>query len=794
MGCSSWCGCKRANGQGTVENMDVNEVNNSDIEADGGNYGELEVKWASGISQRLHLMKFTELISVKTQLRLMFYEENTEDFNHEMFLHGRYLIAPKERPLRQFDRLASAQITIFSGKQVLAVSQVKRSWVKRFSKNGKLSMSVHTKKGWIYYEQPLWVPLERPTMMGCSFRIIFIRSIRRTTLGRAEGETNSVSYNGCVPRNLAVHALYSRKPPQALVKEHFSKHAEAIIWACNMYMEGARVGYALECRANSRDEHIEGSSTGFKIMLQSSFRSLWRHFQIRVLIAADSRAEVNLLSYDTIVIIPHRNSNSKNESNNDPLRNPLFHPASPISKPVNDEAAGTYFYPKVTQKPIISIQLPSSSSPSFFFFKSQGNLLNRRSIPLEYVKRCNDVVPASTAEPSALFQFLYLSRPSTSNWYYTGGDSIFSQLNPATDVLKSATFHARFSQDYLDMKENLDVSKANGGLCSVNVHRRISWDEKNVVRCCCGFEFRDFLNGASVGECSIKFSLRYPRSVWEVSPGLKNVRFKIRVYRAYKYQPYGLLSMSNVSADHLSNNDGRLNISYEISYSYRSSDGRILDRGFVISSEGIYDRHSGVLCMVGCSQLQFRLLQLTWSERQSYESLKGLWEAERKTPFLQPRQRRLPFKNNFYQQSSFWSDLKSYGGSVVDGFLLPQIVFNMFSNSNKNALAASFYLGTTLVRLLPHAYDLYRAHSFSGYLDLSYIYANHKMDLYSTAWDIIIPSGGLLFSIFISLQQRFGGQCLLPKRFRTDAVYERVSVDNSEELQGESVQKNFYSL
>ncbi|KAE8719927.1 putative ubiquitin-conjugating enzyme E2 24 [Hibiscus syriacus] len=90
-------------------------------------------------------------------------------------------------------------------------------------------------------------------------------------LGRAEGETNSVSYNENAFLVTWQSMLYIlRKPPQhfeALVKEHFSKHAEAIIWACNMYMEGARVGYALECRANSRDEHIEGSSTGFKIML-----------------------------------------------------------------------------------------------------------------------------------------------------------------------------------------------------------------------------------------------------------------------------------------------------------------------------------------------------------------------------------------------------------------------------------------------------------------------------------------------------------------------------------------------
>ncbi|KAE8716953.1 Glucan synthase-like 1 isoform 1 [Hibiscus syriacus] len=928
----------------------------------------------------------------------------------------------------------------------------------------------------------------------------------------------------------------------------------------------------------------------------------------------------------------------------------------------------THFYPSSHSKPHNFHPVPFLFVVIVFLLQFPKTISSIASqIPLEHIQHCNDVVPASTAEPSA-----FSSSPSLSHnldfkiGYYSGGDSIFSQPNPATDVLKSATFHARFSQDYLDSNksriykvngklvlqipkslvisssgggvlnphrglrrtfrirgpkipsvvdremqrfslggfwsestgrlcmigsgmsngnagkfrtfnvvlklnystssnisgslisgvlqsldsehslsyfepvsllgvrsfgnyqfslldngkgrsclsegENLDVSKANGGLCSVIVHRRIrenadlldfrnsssisaffpfdpnttliaegAWDEKKNGVCgvsCRVSNFRDSLNGASVGDCSIKFSLRYPevfslrnrdsivgeiwsdkskddpsyfdmirlRSVWEVSPGLKNVpglRYEYtevdsarRIYASknvaehkgktypigdsidmrfemmlidskgeaawgvanplfvgdqpYKYQPYGLLSMSTVSAAHLSNNDSRLlNISYEISYSYRSSDGRILDRGFVISSEGVYDRHSGVLCMVGCSQLQvryenhssiknnsmdcdilvtaqfsplnsaekyrvkgtikstrfkldplyfgpislssksfyagqakesiwrmdleitmvlisntlaclfvglqlfhvkkhpevlpfisvlmlialtlghmiplllnfealfvpnhnqqqnaflqsggwlevneiivravtmvafllqFRLLQLMWSERQSDESLKSLWEADRKvlyislplyltggliawfahlwknthqTPFLQPHQRRLPFKNHFYHQTSFWSDLKSYGGLVVDGFLLPQIVFNMFSNSNKTALAASFYLGTTLVRLLPHGYDLYRAHSFSGYLDLSYIYANHKMDLYSTAWDIIIPSGGLLFSIFICLQQRFGGQCLLPKRFRTDAVYEKVSVDNSEELQGESVQRNFYSL
>ncbi|XP_022715877.1 uncharacterized protein LOC111275048 [Durio zibethinus] len=603
-----------------------------------------------------------------------------------------------------------------------------------------------------------------------------------------------------------------------------------------------------------------------------------------------------------------------------------------------------------------------------------------------------------------------------------------------------------------------------------------AWDEKKNRVCgvaCRVLNFRNSLTRASVGDCSIKFSLRYPkvlslrnrdslvgkiwsdkseddpsyfekvkfRSVWEVSPGLKGVpglkyeytevdgarrscaNKNIAKHKGKTYpdgnsmgmsfemsvidgkgesawgnvnplfvgdQPYGLLPVSTESAVHLNNNESRLlNISYEISYTYHSSNAPSLSREVEISAEGIYNRHYGILCMVGCKHvrnynqnlikddsldcdivvtvqfspinsaekyrvkgtiestrtksdplyfgpislssksfyteqakesiwrmdleitmvlisntlacvfvglqlfyvkkhpevlpfisvlmlivltlgymiplllnfeamfvtnhnqqnaflesggwlevneiivravtmvaflLQFRLLQLTWSGRQGDESQKGLWDAEKKvlyislplyvsggliawfvhqwknshhSPFLQPHQKGLqmiPVQQHFYQLRSFWSDLKSYGGLVLDGFLLPQVVFNILSISNEKALATSFYIGSTLVRLLPHAYDLYRAHSSSGYLDLSYIYANHKMDFYSTAWDIIIPCAGMLFAIVIFLQQRFGGQFILPKRFRKDAVYEKVCVDNSEELQGESVQKNFYSL
>ncbi|CAN1219108.1 hypothetical protein LINPERPRIM_LOCUS1520 [Linum perenne] len=200
--------------------------------------------------------------------------------------------------------------------------------------------------------------------------------------------------------------------------------------------------------------------------------------------------------------------------------------------------------------------------------------------------------------------------------------------------------------------------------------------------------------------------------------------------------------------------------------------------------------------------LQFRLLQLTWSSRQAVESRKSLWLSERRVLYLSlpiyavggviawyahnwrnsHSRPYLRLRARMYQQHYPWDDLKSYAGLILDGFLLPQIVFNLFLNSSENALSMAFYLGATVVRLVPHAYDLYRAHSSPWYLDLSYIYANHRQDFYSTFWNIVIPIGGLLFAAIIYLQQRFGGRIILPKRFRGTFGYEKVPTVNSEEM------------
>ncbi|XP_050231111.1 uncharacterized protein LOC126680106 [Mercurialis annua] len=192
--------------------------------------------------------------------------------------------------------------------------------------------------------------------------------------------------------------------------------------------------------------------------------------------------------------------------------------------------------------------------------------------------------------------------------------------------------------------------------------------------------------------------------------------------------------------------------------------------------------------------LQFRLLQLVWSAKPSDENKKASWIAEKKTLYvclplfvvsgliaLSINWKNYKFgeemnsRRRFYsQQQSLWTDFTSYAGLVLDGFLFPQIVFNIFRNSREYTLSCFFYIGTTLVRILPHGYDLYRTQYSSDNFEWSYMYADHSADYYSTAWNVMIPLVGLLFAAIVFMQQRNGGRSILPKRFKEVEAYERV--------------------
>lgn len=205
--------------------------------------------------------------------------------------------------------------------------------------------------------------------------------------------------------------------------------------------------------------------------------------------------------------------------------------------------------------------------------------------------------------------------------------------------------------------------------------------------------------------------------------------------------------------------------------------------------------------------MQFRLLQLTWSARNStYGTPERLWIAEKEAVFVT-----LPLygagfliamvkgKNNNnhylvsvssrYQQTSSWEVLNAYGGLVYDGFLLPQIMMNMFSNMKEDALCGPFYLGTSFLRVLPHVYDLYRTSQYGRQYSGSYFYADPSADFYSTAWDLAIIVGCHLFALIVYLQQCFGGSCILPSRFRGSETYEMVPLGTQEAEVAEECQE-----
>ncbi|XP_022717739.1 uncharacterized protein LOC111276228 [Durio zibethinus] len=194
--------------------------------------------------------------------------------------------------------------------------------------------------------------------------------------------------------------------------------------------------------------------------------------------------------------------------------------------------------------------------------------------------------------------------------------------------------------------------------------------------------------------------------------------------------------------------------------------------------------------MVVAFLLLLRLFQLTISARSHDSNQKCLWFAEEMTLVViaylcaagakitllvasekyRPEDTLLLSSSIEYQHRPICNDLKSFADLLLDSFLLPQILLNMSSNSKQNALSCSFYVGTTFVRLLPRAYDLYRGHSYVLY-NILHFSVNHDEDFLSAAWDVIMLLELLLLAAIIYFQQKFGGHCILPSRLRELETY-----------------------
>jgi Protein of unknown function (DUF2921) len=183
----------------------------------------------------------------------------------------------------------------------------------------------------------------------------------------------------------------------------------------------------------------------------------------------------------------------------------------------------------------------------------------------------------------------------------------------------------------------------------------------------------------------------------------------------------------------------------------------------------------------------YRLLQLAWGSRSKEESAGTISRsAEKKCLIFCVPLYIVGALVAWYVHSNFFKfrrtileDLARYLGLLVDNFLLPQIIFNMFSQSKEKVLSPFFYFGVTAVRAVPHIYNAYRAWWYpEDFYNPSYIYANHDEDYYSTLIDIVIPFEGLLFVLLVYLQQRFGGRCFLPKRFKRGSSYAPIYDSN----------------
>lgn len=123
------------------------------------------------------------------------------------------------------------------------------------------------------------------------------------------------------------------------------------------------------------------------------------------------------------------------------------------------------------------------------------------------------------------------------------------------------------------------------------------------------------------------------------------------------------------------------------------------------------------------------------------------------------------------EPATIWEDLVSYAGLILDGFLLPQIILNAsLAGSGVRAISPWFYMGGTMIRAMPHVYDVVRARVYEPSISPSDVYASPRSDLFGVAWDIVIPCGAALLALLLFLQQRLGGS-----QRRRSGGYEMVS-------------------
>ncbi|XP_020227447.1 uncharacterized protein LOC109808741 [Cajanus cajan] len=101
------------------------------------------------------------------------------------------------------------------------------------------------------------------------------------------------------------------------------------------------------------------------------------------------------------------------------------------------------------------------------------------------------------------------------------------------------------------------------------------------------------------------------------------------------------------------------------------------------------------------------------------------------------------------------TELEEYVGLVEDFFLLPQIIGNLIWHIDCKPLRKLYFIGITVVRLLPHIYDYIRAPVSNPYFSEDSEFVNPNLDFYSKFGDIAIPVTAIILAIVVYIQQRW---------------------------------------
>ncbi|XP_044481159.1 uncharacterized protein LOC123207763 [Mangifera indica] len=144
------------------------------------------------------------------------------------------------------------------------------------------------------------------------------------------------------------------------------------------------------------------------------------------------------------------------------------------------------------------------------------------------------------------------------------------------------------------------------------------------------------------------------------------------------------------------------------------------------------------------------------------------------------------------------TELEEYVGLVQDFFLLPQVIGNLLWRLDCKPLRKPYFIGITVVRLLPHVYDYIRSPIPNPYFAEKNEFVNPSLDFYSKFGDIAIPVTAVFLAVIVYFQQRWDheklSQILTFRQYKLlpsgSRVYERIPSKSIEAELASGVNRN----